>query len=248
MAPDTESTTPASPPAMEAPAEQAPGEAAPAFKVELDIEDAPFLEELEKEEPAPGPAEEAGGEADPTDKAAGAKGLARLKATLAALLANKKRLALVGGAVVLVLLAPVAYLLFFAGPSAEAPPPVVEAVPETRQLEPPPRQEAPEGPKFMYKADKFLVECRGAEGEIRFLRCSFAIPTDNQQLFNELVVKNIAVRDAIHYYLINKPLTFLSDPAAQTGLKQDLISVINEHVTSAKVQELFIEEYLITGK
>ena len=92
------------------------------------------------------------------------------------------------------------------------------------------------------------MEIRGTEGEIRFLRCRFSIPTDSQPLFNELRVKTIALRDSIYYYLDNKPLTFLSDQGAREALKQDLISVINEHASADKIHNLYIEEYLITGK
>jgi flagellar FliL protein len=91
------------------------------------------------------------------------------------------------------------------------------------------------------------MERRGSEGELRFLRASFAIPTENPMLFVELGTKDIAVRDAIYYYLRNKPLTFLADKDSREMLKNDLLSVINEHISSEKVTELFFEEYLITG-
>ena len=110
----------------------------------------------------------------------------------------------------------------------------------------PVRENTPAGPKFLFKGEPFLIERRGSEGEIRFLRCRFSIPTDNPSLYAELQAKNIAVRDAIYYYLNNKPVTFLSDSTQTEVLKRDLISVINKHLTSEKIQELYIEDYLVT--
>jgi flagellar FliL protein len=91
------------------------------------------------------------------------------------------------------------------------------------------------------------VERRGEEGEIRFLYCRFATPTDSPLLQAELEAKKVLVRDAIYYYLSNNPLTFLSALDKQQNLKADIISVINEHVSSAKLSELYFEEYMVRG-
>lgn len=242
MAPDTEAPSPP----QEQPenqAEKSPSAAA-GIKVELDIDDAPFLEEEEEqaEEPAQAP-EETPEEAPPPQKKEEEEAP---KGRLAALLANKKKLALIGGAALFVLIIlPLALRFFlFSGEPPPPPPPGPERIvtPAT-----PPREDAPEGPKFLYQAEPFFLERRGSEGEIRFLRCRFSIPTDNPLLYAELMAKTIAVRDAIYYYLNNRPLSFITDNAAHTELKQDLISVINEHVSAEKVKELYIEEYLVTG-
>ena len=215
------------------PAEGAAPGKTPSVKVELDIEDAPFLQE--PDEPKP-PVKE------PEPPAPQEKKPPALKGRLAALLADKKRLAIIGGGLVLVLLAPVVVSLVLGGKSAPPPQePVRKLVPDE-----PVRENTPAGPKFLFKGEPFLIERRGSEGEIRFLRCRFSIPTDNPSLYGELQAKNIAVRDAIYYYLNNKPVTFLSDSTQTEVLKRDLISVINEHLTSEKIQELYIEDYLVT--
>ena len=205
----------------------------PSVKVELDIEDAPFLQEAEEKPPPPKAPEPA-----PSPPAEEKK-----PSRFATLLANKKRLALIAGGVLLLLLAPIAISLLLGG---EKPAPVPETPVQTVQKGDPPRQDAPAGPKFLFKGEPFLIERRGSEGELRFLRCRFSIPTDNPVLYAELQAKNIAVRDAIYYYLNNKPLTFLSDNAHTLVLKTDLISVINEHISAEKIQELYIEEYLVS--
>lgn len=223
----------------DSPAEGASGKT-PSVKVELDIEDAPFLQE--PEEPKP-PAKEPEKPAPVELAAPAAKGPSAFKLKLAALLANKKRLAIIGGGLLILLLAPIAITMFLHKKPAPPPPqePVRKIVPDE-----PPRENTPAGPKFLFKGEPFLIERRGSEGEIRFLRCRFSIPTDNPSLYAELHAKNIAVRDAIYYYLNNKPVTFLSDSTQSEVLKKDLISVINEHLSADKIQELYIEEYLVT--
>jgi flagellar FliL protein len=210
------------------------------IKVELDVEDAPFLEDDE----APKEAEAAGPASAPEKEDASAP--LAMESEKKGFFADKKRLIVLGVVGAFILLAiPVGYLLFG---GKKAPPP--KPVEPTRIVTPsvPPREDAPAGAKFLFQVDPFFLERRGAEGEIRFLRCRFSIPTDNAALFGELKAKNIAVRDAIYYYLNNGPLVFLSSPEADILLKTDLISVINELLSAGKIQELFIEEYLVSGR
>jgi flagellar FliL protein len=223
-------------------ADDSPAAGAPdssrSVKVELDIEDAPFLQDPEEIKPpvkeTPPPIQLA----QPPTVAPSA-----FQRMLAGLLGNKKRLAAIGGGLLLLLLAPIAISLFLG--KKPAPPPPQE---EVRKIIPdePARDNAPAGPKFLFKGEPFLIERRGNEGEIRFLRCRFAVPTDNPMLYAELQAKNISLRDAIYYYLNNKPITFLIDNTQTEVMKKDLISVINEQVTAEKIQEVYIEEYLVT--
>lgn len=209
-------------------------------KVELDIDDAPFLDEPE-EEKAPEPEPEKPPQAPPKEPPGEKK-----PGKLAALLANKKLLAVAGGGAAAVILIPLLLLLFLGGEKEPPPPPPPEPI---RTPAPAPvREDAPQGPKYVYAFEPFFLERRGAEGEIRFLRCRFSVPTDNPALYAELQGKTIAVRDSVYYYLAHKPLTFLSDSAISLALKEDLISVINENLATEKIQELFIEEYLISGR
>ncbi|MDR2489221.1 MAG: flagellar basal body-associated FliL family protein [Desulfovibrio sp.] len=223
----------------DSPAREGSADAARGVKVELDIEDAPFLQEPEETKPQAKNAEKPVPVVSMPDAAPSA-----FQRMLAALFGNKKRLAAIACGLLAILLAPIAVSLFLNKANAPSPP-VQEAV---RRIVPdaPPRENAPAGPKFLFKGEPFLIECRGNEGEIRFLRCRFAVPTDNAVLYAELQAKNIALRDAIYYYLINKPITFLSDNTQTEVLKKDIMSVINEQISSEKILELYIEEYLVT--
>lgn len=226
----------------------APQDAAPSgFKVELDIDDAPFLDEPEEEAPEEKP-EEAPEAAPPVPVADDAPKAAGLKA----LLADKKKLALVGGGVLVLLIGILAGTMLFSGGEKEeetpAPPPQPEeqlqSQPEPKKDDPPP---PPPDPIYTFEAEPFFVELRGSEGEIRFLHCRFSLPTKNYTLYTELIAKNIAVRDAVHYYLSNKPLTFLENPDAGYALKKDLLSVVNENMTSGSFEELLFDDYFVTG-
>ena len=238
MSPDDPLTTAPT----DAPAE-APEASAHGAKVELDIDDAPFLEEPEEEKPPPKAAEPEAPPPPPKPKEASEGSPKGLKG----LLANKKKLAiLVGGLAFVLIVLPLGLMLVLGGEKAPPPPPVHE--PERIVVSGvPKREDAPPGPAFLYRLNSFFIERRGSEGELRFLRCSLAIPTENPVLSAELGAKDIAVRDALYYYLRNKPLTFLADKESREMLKRDLISVINEQVSSEKVTELFFEEYFVTG-
>ncbi len=222
---------------------------AAAAKVELDLEDAPFLAEEAPPKPqpqqqaTPPPAPGASGPAPPKASA--------VKRLLASLLANKKRLGMASAAALIILLAPLLFFLF-TGPKAPSKPETAAAPAPAPAPSPtpPPAPAEPQGApssNFLYKAEPFLVERRGSEGEIRFLRCRFTIPVNNERLFAEMQAKSIILRDAIYHYLSNKPLTLLSDKTQQDLLRSDLISIINEQVTADKIDELFFEEYFVSG-
>ncbi|MDR0828350.1 MAG: flagellar basal body-associated FliL family protein [Desulfovibrio sp.] len=229
-----------------------------AYKVELDIDGAPFLnvgeeekkpEVEEKDELPPPPLQME------TPKKAGR--FAKLKALLQKisgrfaflkpLLSTKKGKIIVAGVPLLLIIVGLAlYFLVFrksAPPEPATPPPLTTTVVVPSS---PPREDTPAPAKFTYHLDRFFIPLRGSEGEIRFLRCGFTIPTDNEILISELKVKNIAVRDAIYYYLINKPLTFLADAKSGESLKEDIISIINENVATEKIRTIYIEDYMVS--
>ena len=224
------------------------GASASAAKVELDIDDAPFLEEPEEKPQEKDPTPEKPAPASSKSKEAQAASATGLQAKLQALLADKKKLAIAGGGLVFVLIVlPLLLLLLLGGKKENTPPPVVHEPERIVVSGVPKQEEAVPGPKFLYRLGGFFIEHRGSEGELRFVRASFAIPMDNPVLFAELTAKDVVIRDTLFYYLRNKPLAVLADPASRELLKADLLAVLNEHLSSDKVQELFFEEYLVTG-
>ncbi len=237
---DTAGQTPAEPGAL------SPAAAKMAQKVELDLDDAPFLQEENPPEPEKEPAAKAAepqeeAPAPPPKKSALKERLLLLKDRL---LSNKKRLVIAGASAVLLLGGGIAVNSFLFG----APAPKRAAAPEPRKVvvpdAPAPLPAAPVS-QYTLRWDPFWVEQKDSEGATRFLICRFAIPTDNATLYAEMQQKKIILRDAFFYYLRNLPLTPLNTEATTRKLKQELMTVVNEHVGSGKVEDIYIEEYLI---
>ena len=197
-------------------------------KVELDLEDAPFLEEEEEEE------EEAPAEPVALEEAPEKKGF---KEVLTEALHNKKILA-GAAAALLLLIGALVYFIWFM--PEEVPEEVVEEEVVKEMVE----EEAP-GRDYIVAWDEFWVEHMAEDGHVRFLVCKFAAPTANEKLAFEIRSKKLVLRDAIYYYLKNKDLTFLSDKKNVAVLKQDLVGVLNQYLSNDQLQDLLIEEYLV---
>ena len=203
-----------------------------AEKVELDLDDAPFLAEDEPEPVKKPEREPARPSAPPVPAEAGPS----LKDKL---LANKKIL-IIAGAGVVVLIAAMVFLFSGEPEPAPAPAPAPETV-EVRPQQLPPAEVS----QFTVQFEPFWVEIRDTEGAIRFLTCRFTLPTENPVLFAEMTGKRLILRDALFYYLRNQPIISLSDGARVQEFKGELMTVLNEHLGSGKVNEILIEEYLI---
>ncbi len=201
-------------------------------KVELDLDDAPFLEEEEEEEAAP--TDEL---AEPEEeKEVRARGI---KALLEAIRRDKRLMAaVIGGAVLLLGL----LLTFLLWPSKDVAPPgdTLGLPPETVTPE-----VSPAPPEHIVALKPFLVEHVTEEGEVRLLFCKFSISTENEKLAWEITHKQLTLRDAIFYYLKNKDLRFLTDKTKVEQLKKDLLSVINQYLNVGQIETLLIEEYLV---
>lgn len=194
-------------------------------KVELDLDDAPFLEEEdeeEEEEQAPEP------EAQPA---------APEKTPKASLLKDKRVLMAMGGVLVLALA-----LVVLLWPSPEPPPPPPPPMPEPEITE---QEKEPEKQDFVVKMEPFWIEYQTDDGKIRLLKCSFATSTNNEKLSWEIQTKTLVLRDAIYYYLRNKDLLFLSDKKNEEVLKKELLSVINQYLSTDRLTTLLIQEYLV---
>ncbi len=238
IVPDANEQSAKTPPQGGKPA--AGGRPSPAVKVELDLEDAPFLEDPAKEEETPQE------EAKPAESKQLPQGTEEEKplSWKDRLRAKKKTLIAAGVAALLLSGAAVAVnMLFFSQKTPTTP----ETAPRRVTLQDETPAPGPAAAAYFVEWEPFLIEVRGSQGEILFLHCKFSVPTESPDLYGELAAKRIPLRDAVYYYFRNKPLTFLSDKTKQKDLKDDLISVINEHISSAKISELYFEEYVVTG-
>jgi flagellar FliL protein len=53
------------------------------------------------------------------------------------------------------------------------------------------------------------------------------------------------IRDAIYYYLKNKPFSFLADNKNMDLLKRDLAGIISENLMTEKINEVLLDNYII---
>ncbi|MGE4298741.1 MAG: flagellar basal body-associated FliL family protein [Desulfovibrionaceae bacterium] len=204
-------------------------------KVELDLEDAPFLEEEEEEEASPLAVEDA-------DAADGGE-----PTGWRALIRNRKFQIAAGGGLLLLLLGLGAFLYFHSGekPAEDAAQEQPAEKDEATAQDAAKPEKEPEKKDFIVAWDRFWVEHRTEDGQIRFLICKFSAPTTDEKLAWEIRSKKVTLRDSVFYYLRNKDLTFLSDKKNVDLLKKDLLGVINQYLTNGQLEELLIEEYLV---
>ncbi|MDR3641354.1 MAG: flagellar basal body-associated FliL family protein [Humidesulfovibrio sp.] len=200
-------------------------------KVELDLEDAPFLEEEEEVKPAPAPMEAVGLEDDTEKKPSG--------------LDRKKKLIIIGAAALVgIIVAAVAVkMLLFKGKTATAPEPTKHAAPKEATSSA--KEAKPAPAEIQVRLEPFLVEQKGEGDQIRFLTVRLLLTTTTPSVAKEIELKHLAVRNAIFYYLKNKDVQFLADEHNADNLKSELLLVINQYATDGKFDNLLFEEYVV---
>lgn len=200
-------------------------------KVELDLEDAPFLEEEEEEE-----------EEQPEEQSAAPVALDPAPKT-ADPWYRRRKIIIPAGVGLLLLLVLLAWLALRPG-SEPAPEPPAPA--ESAEAPPPPPAPEPEQPKdYMVTLAPFWVEKRDDQGTVRFLVCQFTAVTQDEKFSFEISQKTTILRDAVYYYLKNKDLTYLSDKNNVETLKADLLSVMNQYLSVGRLETILVDQYLV---
>lgn len=200
-------------------------------KVDLDLDDAPFLEE-EEEEVKPEPAKPK--EALTLTESEKKKPIQW----------NRKKLIIGVAALALVLAIALAVkFLFFKGktaPPAEKTTVAAAAAQANKTAAPP-----PELPVIPVRMEPFWVEQKGEGEELRFLIVRILLETRDKNVAAEFQGRLMQARNAIFYYLKNKDVQFLSDEANTEKLKSELLLVVNQYVTDGKFDTLLFEEYVV---
>ncbi len=204
------------------------GETLPAEKkVELDLDGADFLNDDQEEE--------ATEEEEETAEENSSEGAAEEKPK------SKKKLFIIVGAVVLLLVVGVLGWWFFLRETEPPVPPIepiiIEVKPQT-PVEPAPSDD------FIVSFDPFWVPLPDEKGGEVFLVCKFAIVSKSKQLSLEAQNKIVLLRDAVYYYLVNKPYHFLIDADNVETIKKDLMSVFSGYLVSGKIDDMLFESYL----
>jgi flagellar FliL protein len=96
----------------------------------------------------------------------------------------------------------------------------------------------------IYSFERFQVEY-SLDGKIRFLTCRISIPGTTEVMRAEFQAKKIFLRDGIYRYLKNSPLSFLATPEESEKMKADIATVVNQIIKSGQVSEILLEEYVV---
>jgi len=200
-------------------------------KVELDLDDAPFLEEEkegeeeEKEDEKKGVSEES--EEKPEDQVPVPTPF------------WKKKWFFIALAGVIALIAVGVYFLFL----KPSPPPPESQKPQVQKAEPsPPPPPPPE--EIVIPFEPFWVELT-FNGQTKFLYCKLSFSTTDSKLEWEVKRKTIILRDAVYYYLRNKNFIFLNNKKNVERLKKDILSVVNQYLNNGQLKNILIEEYVL---
>lgn len=200
-------------------------------KVELDLEDAPFLEEEEEAPPElPKPSAAVSLEAPKEEKPP---------------LGKKKLMIMGAAALVLLIVAALAMKFLFFKAKAEPQAPKTEQASAAHAPEQNATMAEPEKPEIQVRMEPFWVEQKAGQDEIRFLIVRMLLGTKDPTVAKEFEQKLMPARNAIFYYLKNKDVQFLADEQNAEKLKAELLLVINQYVTDGKFDTLMFEEYVV---
>lgn len=101
-------------------------------------------------------------------------------------------------------------------------------------------------PHTSYRFEQFQVEYQD-QGHVRILRCRISISRIPQDLHDELLAQLLPVRDSIYLYLKKSSIAFLDSPENSDKLRADITTAINRHLTKGRIPEteLLFDEYVV---
>ncbi len=226
-------------------------------KVQLDIEDAPFLEddeEEEEEEKAEGEKKGEEGE-DGEEGEEGEEGSGKKKKS------KKKKLIIIGAAaLLLIIIIAVAAFLFLGGDKEEEIPAEPEPyVPEVDaegniipnlELEPfivvvEPFVEPTGPPVYSIDLEPFWVESRDADNKTFFIVCNFTLIAEEEKNLVNLNSQLSPIRDAIFYHLSTQDHELLTRPSNLQTLRKSLMDRVNELLPGIKIKDLLYTNYTV---
>ncbi|XPV77286.1 MAG: flagellar basal body-associated FliL family protein [Desulfovibrio sp.] len=216
-----------------------------AQKVDLDLDDAPFLEDEDDEEEEEDEVVEAEPEPSALDDESPKRGLPAWLKNKFVLIGLLLFLLLGGGSAT--------YFFLFADPAAPPPPVQKQAVEEETELEPlqPDTaeeilEEEPQEPDLvLVRLDPFWVEQKDKDGKIRFLILRIVLPTEDRLLASGFNREIVLVRNAVYYFLRNKNVQLVAEDRNTDELKKELLTVINQYMSAGQFEDILFEEYLV---
>lgn len=100
---------------------------------------------------------------------------------------------------------------------------------------------AQQGPMEKYNMEPFTVNLLDSNFR-RYVRLSLTLEFDDKKLAKELEAKEHRIRDGVISHIMNKRASDLAD---QEALRQELLKVINNSLTSGQVRGLYFEDFII---
>jgi flagellar FliL protein len=205
-------------------------------KVQLDIDDAPFLQEKAPEAPPPSSLEII----DNADEPLAPPPLPDKDPDTG----KKKKLIILCSALLLLLSAGGGGTLWWFVLRTPAPPPPkpqVVVVPSTPPDSGPADSLFPLAPFWL----ELTSEHPRGKDKIFFLVCKFTAIAKSEAALQEAQSKTVIIRDALYFYLKNKDYEFLTNHGNTQAIKNDLTSVINGYLTGGnKVDDVLFERYV----
>jgi len=196
-------------------------------KVQLDIEDAPFLTEPEDEPTA---------EIATTSETAVAT-VAKDEAD-AEPKSKKKLIIIIGAALVLLIALAVGAFLFFGGKDAEV------IIPQNIIVVPsPPAETLPTS--FQIKLDPFWIDLENDQSGAKFLVGTFVVAVELRSVKKEIETNIKIVRDAIYYYLIGVDVEFLLDLNNAEEIRAGIGEILAQYVRSGPITDIYFDSFLM---
>ena len=210
-------------------------------KVQLDIDDAPFLRELEAAappKPAPEPDAEQTPETAPAPESKTASASRKKKLIIIAAIAGLVLLLAGGGALW--------WFVLRTPPPPPSPPvaPTVIVVPGAQAKQQPADFYIAFAPFWLELTDEDKQGRNADKDGVYFLVCKFTAVTLSEAVLQETQGKQLVLRDALYFYLKNKSYTFLTSSENTQTIKNDLVSVLNGYLITGKVEDLLFERFV----
>ncbi len=204
-------------------------------KVQLDIEDAPFLSEAKEEA--------VNKEKEILEESSTQSNTDSLEAKPEEVpqKSNKKNIIFAISALLVVIILAVSIWFFFfysSGASEESvtESPTIIVVPSVKDVK---------GPKeYKIIFAPFMVE-EQSPTLVSFLQATFTGISKDEKVIREAQGKELVLRDAIYYYLRNKKHSFLIDPGSTMEIKRDLLDIVNGYLSSGKMEDILLENYIL---
>ncbi|MFP4071047.1 MAG: flagellar basal body-associated protein FliL [Desulfovibrionales bacterium] len=98
--------------------------------------------------------------------------------------------------------------------------------------------------ELLVTLEPFLIPFENGE-HVSILQCTFSLPVDNPTLKQEVERKRIVLRNALYFYLSQKELLHLGEHEAADLLKADLTAVVNQNLNLGQVETVLVDEYLV---